>query len=183
MVAPTPREPRRHECSDSIFHEAGPHSLLGLEDLRLCSYVSSSRRHSPSQARTYSNLSIIPRQIRYIGIAQPFYSLALFSPSIIKALGYTNANANLLSVPPYALGFFTTLGIAWWSDKILQRGIFIISCMMVCIVGYIIQLTDVSAGAKYFGVFLCVGGVSPCISTCITWIGNKYESYSVCVLK
>lgn len=113
------------------------------------------------------------RSHRYIGIAQPFYSLALFTPSIIASLGYTNANANLLSVPPYVLGFITTLAAGWYSDKILQRGVFIIGFMIITIVGYIIQLCDVSPGAKYFAIFLCVGGVSPCIATCITWIGNK----------
>lgn len=58
----------------------------------------------------------------YIGIAQPFYSLALFSPTIIAKLGYTNANANLLSVPPYVLGFITTLAVGWMSDRSMNRG-------------------------------------------------------------
>jgi len=49
-----------------------------------------------------------------------------------------------------------------------------IVCMLVCIVGYIIQLTDVSAVVKYIGVFLCVGGVSPSIPTGIAWVGNNY---------
>lgn len=86
---------------------------------------------------------------RYIGIAQPFYSLALFTPTIIKELGYTNANANLLSVPPYALGFITTLLVGWLSDKTLKRGVFIIVCMIITIIGYAIQLANVSVGAKY----------------------------------
>lgn len=113
------------------------------------------------------------REYRYIGIAQPFYSLALFTPTIIASLGFTNANANLLSVPPYVLGFITTLAIGWWSDRRLERGVFIIGGMIITIIGYVIQLCDVAPGVKYFAIFLCVGGVSPCISTCITWIGNK----------
>ena len=108
-----------------------------------------------------------------MGVGQPFYSLALFTPSIIEKLGYTNASANLLSVPPYAFGFLVALSIAWWSDRILRRGVFVIGSMLICIVGYIIQLTDVSAVVKYIGVFLCVGGVSPSIPTGIAWIGNK----------
>jgi len=54
-----------------------------------------------------------------IGVGQSLYSLALFTPSIIRGLGYTNANSNLLSVPPYAFGFLVSLGIAWWSDRTL----------------------------------------------------------------
>lgn len=46
----------------------------------------------------------------YLFIAQPFYSLSLFVPTIITSLGYQSWQANLLSVPPYALGpcFFRT---------------------------------------------------------------------------
>lgn len=86
---------------------------------------------------------------RYIGIGQPFYSLALFVPTIIKELGYTNANANLLSVPPYAFGFITTLIVAIYSDRILKRGIFIVSGLTIVIVGYIILMCDVAIGVKY----------------------------------
>ncbi|KAF8316359.1 MFS general substrate transporter [Clavulina sp. PMI_390] len=123
--------------------------------------------------RAFADWKTYVYALMYIGIAQPFYSLALFTPSIIAALGFTNANANLLSVPPYVLGFITTLLVGWYSDRVVKRGPFIIGGMLITIVGYIIQLCHVSAGAKYFGIFLCVAGVSPCISTCITWIGNN----------
>jgi cyanate permease len=98
-----------------------------------------SRRGGPNAHRTN----------RYIGIAQPFYSLALFTPTIIQKLGFTNANANLLSVPPYVLGFITTLAVGYLSDRTMRRGWFIIGAMIVTIVGYAIQLSDASIGAKY----------------------------------
>lgn len=55
----------------------------------------------------------------------------------------------------------------------MRRGIIIIACTLVIIIGYIIQLCGVSPGVKYFGLFLCVGGVCPAGATTITWIGNK----------
>ncbi|KZV89876.1 MFS general substrate transporter [Exidia glandulosa HHB12029] len=112
--------------------------------------------------------------LMYIGIAQPFYSLALFTPSIIKGLGATNANANLLSVPPYALGFVSTILFALGSDRLCMRGPFIIFGMSIVIVGYIILLTPVSFGVQYFALHLCVIGCCPCIATCITWVGNNF---------
>jgi hypothetical protein len=98
-----------------------------------------------------SDVQLLTTQIenRYIGVAQPFYSLALFTPTIIKELGYTNANANLLSVPPYALGFITTILVALASDRLAKRGIFIVGGMTAVIVGYIILLCDVAVGVKY----------------------------------
>ncbi|KAF9503518.1 hypothetical protein BS47DRAFT_1249635, partial [Hydnum rufescens UP504] len=68
---------------------------------------------------------------------------------IIKELGYSNANANLLSVPPYFSGFLTTLLVAIVFDRLPQQGIFIIGGMLVVIVGYAIILTNVSNGVKY----------------------------------
>ncbi|KAF9506091.1 hypothetical protein BS47DRAFT_463665 [Hydnum rufescens UP504] len=124
--------------------------------------------------RAFTDWRTYAYALLYISIVQPFYSLALFTPTIIKELGYTNANANLLSVPPYVFGFITTLLVAIASDRLLRRGIFIIGAMFTVIIGYIILITNVSAGAKYFALFLCVGGVSPCISTSITFVGNNF---------
>jgi hypothetical protein len=87
--------------------------------------------------------------LRCIGIVEPVYSLALFMPTIIKELGYTNANANLLTVPPYVFGFITTLLVAIASDRLLQRGIFIIGGMLTVVVGYTILIANVSTGVKY----------------------------------
>ncbi|KZS93115.1 putative MFS nicotinic acid transporter Tna1 [Sistotremastrum niveocremeum HHB9708] len=109
----------------------------------------------------------------YLSIATPFYSLSLFTPTIIAALGFTNAAANLLSAAPYALGFITTLLSAYFSDRFAKRGPFIVGWMLVVIAGYGILISDVSAAVKYFAIFLTVAGVSPCIALAITWIGNN----------
>ncbi|KAF9506094.1 hypothetical protein BS47DRAFT_1353318 [Hydnum rufescens UP504] len=114
----------------------------------------------------------------YIGIAEPVYSLSLFMPTIIKELGYTNANATLLSVPPYVFAFITTLSVAIASDRLVQRGIFIIGGMLTVIVGYAILIANVSTGVKYFALFLCVGGASPCVATATTLIGNYGPVYT-----
>ncbi|KZT55194.1 putative MFS nicotinic acid transporter Tna1 [Calocera cornea HHB12733] len=111
--------------------------------------------------------------LMYIGIAEPFYSLALFTPAVITGLGFSNANANLMTIPPYVVGFLTTLATAYWSDRVLVRGPFIVVWMGIVIVAYIILLCDVSVGVKYFALFLAVAGDSPCIASCITFIGNN----------
>lgn len=111
--------------------------------------------------------------VLYISLAEPFYALALFTPSIIAALGFTNAAANLLSAAPYALGFITTLLTGYLSDKAGVRGPFIIGWMTITVIGYAIVLTNVHAAVKYFAIFLCVMGISPCVATAITWVGNN----------
>ncbi|KAF8572720.1 putative MFS nicotinic acid transporter Tna1 [Ramaria rubella] len=110
----------------------------------------------------------------YLSIGQPFYSLALFVPSIIAALGFTNANANLLSAAPYALGTVTTLTVAYISDRYSIRAPIIIVMMLFTIIGYIILLCNVSAAVKYVAVFITVAGVTPAGATAITFVGNNF---------
>jgi Sugar phosphate permease len=41
----------------------------------------------------------------YFGVAVPFSSLALFSPTIIAGLGYKGLDSQLFTVPPYAVSY------------------------------------------------------------------------------
>lgn len=43
----------------------------------------------------------------YFGISGPFSSLSLFTPSIVVGLGYDNLQAQLMTVPPYAVAYGT----------------------------------------------------------------------------
>lgn len=44
----------------------------------------------------------------YFGISTPFSSLSLFTPSITAGLGYKNLEAQLMTVPPYAVACMFT---------------------------------------------------------------------------
>ncbi|PWY98656.1 putative MFS nicotinic acid transporter Tna1 [Testicularia cyperi] len=112
--------------------------------------------------------------ILYACIAMPLYCLALFSPSIIKAFGKTAAQSNLLSVPPYVLGFLLTLANSYFSDKYKRRAPFLLGFMLLTVIGYSILLSPVKFGVKYFAIFLTVAGVSPSIATAITWVGTNF---------
>jgi len=111
--------------------------------------------------------------VLYLCIAEPFYALSLFTPTIIAALGFTNAAANLLSAAPYALGFITTLLTGLLSDRMALRGPFLVGWMVVVVTGYGILISDASVAVKYFAIFLTVAGVSPSIAVSITWVGNN----------
>lgn len=105
--------------------------------------------------------------VLYITIAMPFYGVSLFLPTVIKGLGYTNAQANLFSVPPFAVGFATTLASAWLSDRFSMRGPFLMFWMSLCIIGYAVAITPQSYAVQYGMLFLITGGVSPGIATAI----------------
>lgn len=112
--------------------------------------------------------------IMYISIAEPLYSLALFTPTIIADLNFSGASANLLSVPPYVLGAITTIATAFIADRIILRGPFILFWTCFVLAGYGILISNASAGVKYFAIFLTVAGTSPNIALAISYVGANF---------
>ncbi len=109
----------------------------------------------------------------YIGIVEPFYSLSLFSPTITQSLGFKSYRAQLMTAPPYAFAFLTTMTTAYISDRYARRAIFILFWLIISIIGFIILITVQDLNVKYFAVFLTTGGISPCVATCITFISGN----------
>lgn len=101
------------------------------------------------------------------------YAIALFTPTIIKDLGFSAANAQLLSVPPFVAGCICTILVGIYSDIYKLRGPFIIAGTFVSLVGYIILYAHLSPAASYVGTILAVIGVYPTIAVAITWAGTN----------
>ena len=105
-----------------------------------------------------------------ISITIPFISLSLFSPTIITNLGFVTYQAQLLTAPPYAFAFITTMITAYFSDKYAKRGVFIIFWSIVSTASYLILILADSFTAKYLAVFFAVGSLSPSTSICISFL-------------
>ncbi|KAF8716521.1 MFS general substrate transporter, partial [Rhizoctonia solani] len=74
------------------------------------------------------------------GFAFVLYSLSLFLPTIIAGLGYASWEAQLLTVPPYALSAICIAISAWLASVYNRRAIFIIGSAIIGIIGYILLL-------------------------------------------
>lgn len=114
----------------------------------------------------------------YIGIVQPFYSLSLFSPTIVQSLGFHSYHAQLMTAPPYAFAFVTTMITAYFSDRLARRAIFILIWLTITIVGFIILIVVENLHVKYLAVFLTAGGISPCVATCITFLSCNISPHT-----
>ncbi|KAI0394163.1 major facilitator superfamily domain-containing protein [Xylariaceae sp. FL0594] len=103
----------------------------------------------------------------------PLYTLSLFLPTIITNLGYKAATAQLLTVPPYAFAFGTTLGVAILSERLGKRAVFIGGPAVFAAIGYAILLgnTDPVArpGVSYAAVFFAAGGIYPAVALVLSW--------------
>ncbi|KUI70534.1 hypothetical protein VM1G_05735 [Cytospora mali] len=59
----------------------------------------------------------------YFGISTPFSSLSLFTPSITAGLGYEDLQAQLMTVPPYAVAYVVQILVSWSADHFNSRGL------------------------------------------------------------
>ncbi|KAL2784653.1 major facilitator superfamily domain-containing protein [Aspergillus keveii] len=77
------------------------------------------------------------------------YGFTATAPTAIKQLGYTSANAQLMTIPIYTFVVITTIGVATWSDR-----------------------PDLP-GVTYFFLFLIAGGLFCPFTSIVTLIGNN----------
>ncbi|GLA65938.1 hypothetical protein AtubIFM54640_008138 [Aspergillus tubingensis] len=103
----------------------------------------------------------------------PLYTLSLFMPTIISALGYTSAQAQLLTVPPYAVAFVLTITVAILSERTHRRAPFILGSTALACIGYILLLTDHRPGASYLGTFFAAAGIYPAVAIVLSWPANN----------
>ncbi|KAL2880401.1 hypothetical protein SGCOL_004118 [Colletotrichum sp. CLE4] len=103
----------------------------------------------------------------------PLYTFSLFIPTIIKNLGYTAAVAQLLTIPPYAVAFVTTLTVAIYSERTGRRAFFIMGSSGVAAIGYIILLANSDPagkpGVSYLGTFFAAAGIYPATALVLSW--------------
>lgn len=94
-------------------------------------------------------------------------------PTIIKDLGYTAAVAQLLTIPPYAVAFLTTLSVAVLSERLGKRALFIGGSALVAVIGYIILLANTNPtarpGVSYVGTFFAAAGIYPATALVLSW--------------
>jgi hypothetical protein len=101
----------------------------------------------------------------------PLYTLSLFLPTIISALGYKAAQAQLLTVPPYAVATILTVIIAVLSERTQRRAPFVLATTSLAIIGYIILLSAPThkPGVSYFGTILAAAGIYPSCAIVLSW--------------
>lgn len=112
------------------------------------------------------NVNTICLSILFFLVITPIYSFSLFLPTIIKALGYSKVNAQLLTVPPNIGGFITVLCITWISDRVGVRGPCLLLGLVVALAGYIMLIATPDILTEYGGTFLVAAGMPSCLFSC-----------------
>lgn len=112
--------------------------------------------------------------IIYWGNAISLYGFTYSAPTIIKGLGYTSANAQLLTIPVYLLGVISTISFSMMADKHQKKWPFIVGPYSIALIGFIglLSVPHPRLPGLTYGLLFCIpAGVYPPLICCLSWIG------------
>ncbi|EKM58060.1 uncharacterized protein PHACADRAFT_252046 [Phanerochaete carnosa HHB-10118-sp] len=116
--------------------------------------------------------------IIYFGGNCALASISAFLPTIIKTFGFTNARAQLLTVPPYAVCAVVLCLVSYVSDRLQSRGLYVALASALGAVGYLILLLATNVHARYFATFCITSGTYTVIGIVIAWFSHNLGSES-----
>ncbi|KAF3910959.1 hypothetical protein AA313_de0200207 [Arthrobotrys entomopaga] len=114
--------------------------------------------------------------LMYFSCNVSYSSLPVYLPTILNQMGFSSINSQGLSVPPYFISVFVTVGTCWLADRFQQRGFMIVLLSLVAGIGYILLAACPGVGPRYFGTFLAASGVFPAIANILPWVVNNQGS-------
>lgn len=95
-----------------------------------------------------------------------------FIPTLVATLGYNKVNSLLLVAPPYVFATMISLAVSYSSDKAGERAYHIAVPIAFGMTGYIIAASTLNFGARYFSLFLMLGGVYGSYNAALAWISS-----------
>ena len=106
------------------------------------------------------------------------YSFNFFAPTILIEMGYGPISAQLHSFPPYTCAAVSTLVVCRFSDHYQHRWGFLISGVLLGVVGYGIVLCqthypNIAVGVKYFALFPLIISAFIVQPLTVAWVMNN----------
>ncbi len=123
--------------------------------------------------RRPGNHSLSPPDLSVHSVIITGYAVALFTPIIVHDLGFSAANAQLLSVPPFACASVSTIMICFCSDRMNVRGPFVVLCCGISMIGYLLAYMTSTPGAGYAAAVIGACGAFPNVAVSLVWAGGN----------
>ncbi|KAL4863851.1 hypothetical protein BDV12DRAFT_206161 [Aspergillus spectabilis] len=106
--------------------------------------------------------------------AVPNYAMKFTMPQIITGMGFTSARAQLLTIPPYAVGAFSAYVFSVFADRYTWRMPFIVVPQVSQVIAFSILFTHAAdiednIALCYFGVCLACFGMYPILPGVNAW--------------
>lgn len=83
-------------------------------------------------------------------LSQAQGSIANYFPTLVASLNFNHTVSLLLTAPPYVLAGAVYYVIMWYSDRKNSAYYLILGCIAISIVMYIITMSTLNIGARYF---------------------------------
>ncbi|KAI1371676.1 MFS transporter [Hypoxylon crocopeplum] len=115
---------------------------------------------------------MIAHYLAYLSNTVVLNSLAYFTPTIVARLGYTSITAQLMTVPPWVVGYAVSLGLAYSADRFNSRGWHVAVATFLSGVGFLAcTLLPADAYAQRYGcLYLIACGAFPSASPMVGWV-------------
>ncbi|KAL4902005.1 hypothetical protein BDW74DRAFT_187017 [Aspergillus multicolor] len=127
---------------------------------------------------TLRSVRLLMHYLTYLTVATGVASLSYFAPTIIQGLGHSDLQAQLFTVPPYAIAYPITLLLAWLSDRFKTRGIIAAGSCAMASIAFIVQAT-LPADAfttRYVFIVIATIGVYGGLPSFNAWIGDNVRN-------
>ena len=113
----------------------------------------------------------------------PTYGLKFTMPQVIKNMGFTSANAQLLKIPPYFMGAVSAICSSWVADRYTWRMPFIATGQVLLIVSFAILFgygaqIETRVAECYFALVLACIGFYPILPGTNAWVLTNLEGQS-----
>jgi MFS family permease len=99
-------------------------------------------------------------------------------PTITKSMGFTNTNAQLMTVPPYVAGAISSVVFAKLSDRFYWRLPFVAIPLSFIFIGYAVVISfdgqlGSNIGPAFFAIILTCMGIYPIQPAGSSWAANN----------
>ncbi|CAL1702610.1 unnamed protein product [Somion occarium] len=141
-------------------------------------WLSSEEHHMARDKDTLTDWRLYLHYFVFVSISVPFSSISLFAPTIVSGLGYEGLDAQLFTLPPYALAFVVTDAVAWYSDRQEKRSWGTFSCLLLAGISFLVQgaLPPTSFKARYGMLCVAVSFSFASIPPLLSWLMANLRS-------
>ena len=80
--------------------------------------------------------------LAYVSQCVPFSSISLFAPTIVAGLGYQGLDAQLFTVPPFAIAFVVTVSVSRMADKYQSWSLGSVIALTMAGISFLVQGMD-----------------------------------------
>ena len=101
------------------------------------------------------------------GFNTTFSQLLTVPPYLVASASFSRSSVS--DVPTSPLVVVVVMWWAIWSDRIKRRAPFLFAGLLLCLVGFAINITNAPIGVKYFGTYLIVIGGYAAHPAVIAW--------------